>query len=470
MGDARTTPVVQGPGHVVGARAPSVLAKKITLLPLVAATYFMVAGGPYGLEDMIKDAGYLIAVLALIITPLIWSLPTALMVSELASAIPEEGGYYAWVRRAMGPFWGFQEAWLSLAASIFDMALYPTIFVTYLNYLTQGAKDGYVGWAIGSAVIAVCAGANILGARSVGFSSVLMSVALLGPFVVMTIMLFARDAVPPADVGSVGTNNLMGAIIVAMWNCMGWDNASTIAGEVERPQRTYPLAMILTVLLLSLTYVLPVWAVARTGIDPASWKTGAWVDAAREVGGSSLKYAVIIGGMVCGLGMCNSLVLSYSRVPVVLAESGYLPPAFCWRHPKTRAPWMSILACSVAWALALKLSFEDLVILDVILYGLSLVLEFVALFILRLREPSLARPFRVPGGNVGALLLGLMPTILLGLALYDAVFHPKPDSDLDPITGVCLGGSLVVLGPVVYFVGRWLAWGTPVVDQQVISN
>ena len=55
------------------------------------------------------------------------------MVGELASALPEEGGYYCWVRRALGPFWGFQEAWLSLAASIFDMAIYPVTFVLYLS-------------------------------------------------------------------------------------------------------------------------------------------------------------------------------------------------------------------------------------------------------------------------------------------------------------------------------------------------
>jgi amino acid transporter len=62
---------------------------KMRLLPLVAATYFMVAGGPYGLEDILGDAGYARAVLLLLLVPLFWSLPTALMVGELASAIPE---------------------------------------------------------------------------------------------------------------------------------------------------------------------------------------------------------------------------------------------------------------------------------------------------------------------------------------------------------------------------------------------
>src|SRR5438876_12294150 len=101
--------------------------RKVRLLPLIAATYFMVSGGPYGLEDILGGAGFGRAILILLALPIIWSLPTALMIGELASAIPVEGGFYVWVRRALGPFWGYQEGWLSLSASIFDMALYPTI-------------------------------------------------------------------------------------------------------------------------------------------------------------------------------------------------------------------------------------------------------------------------------------------------------------------------------------------------------
>ena len=98
----------------------------------------MVAGGPYGLEEIVGRAGYRGAILILLVTPLLWSMPTALMVSELSSALPESGGYYAWVKRALGPFWGFQEAWLSLVASIFDMAIYPTLFTLYLARLVPG--------------------------------------------------------------------------------------------------------------------------------------------------------------------------------------------------------------------------------------------------------------------------------------------------------------------------------------------
>src|SRR5438094_9032017 len=143
------------------------------MLPLLAATYFMVSGGPYGLEEIIGDAGYGWALIILFVLPFFWSLPTSLMIGELAAAVPEEGGFYAWVRRAMGPFWGFQEAWLSLAASIFDMAIYPTLFVTYLGRFAPALTAGWRGIAIGAAVVAACAVWNITGARAVGGGSVI---------------------------------------------------------------------------------------------------------------------------------------------------------------------------------------------------------------------------------------------------------------------------------------------------------
>jgi len=155
------------------------------LLPLIGATYFMVSGGPYGIEDIIGKAGYGRAMLLFLLIPLVWSLPTSLMVGELAAAIPEEGGYYQWVRRALGPFWGFQEAWLSLAASIFDMAIYPVTFVLYLSRIAPTWTEGYRGtlWAL--AVVIASAVWNLLGAKAVGEGSVGMFCILLSPFAIL---------------------------------------------------------------------------------------------------------------------------------------------------------------------------------------------------------------------------------------------------------------------------------------------
>jgi amino acid transporter len=409
----------------------------------------MVAGGPYGLEELVQKAGFSRAIFILLLTPIIWSLPTALMVGELSSAIPEEGGFYAWVTRAMGPFWGFQEAWLSLVASVFDMAIYPTLFVLYLSRLWPAATVGHNGVIIAALMIAGCTLWNLRGAGAVGNASMLMTVALLAPFALMIIYALG----PAGHVAHVAVSSgspqtdLLGGIMIAMWNYMGWDNASTVAGEVENPQRTYPLAMIGAVALVSLTYVLPVAAVALTGVNPSQWSTGAWVGVAQAYS-RYLGIGVVLGGMICGLGMFNALIMSYSRLPLVLAEDGYLPKFFT-RTLKSGAPWVAVLACALAWTMALGLNFERLVTLDVMLYGLSLILEFVALIVLRVREPEMQRPFKIPGGTLGAILLGVMPTLLICAALVR-----NRDEKMGAISALTVGLVLIAAGPAVYFLSR----------------
>ena len=104
---------------------------------LVALTFFCVAGGAYGFEDAVGAAGPMVALVALMILPWLWSFPTALMTAELSSAMPEDGGYVVWVERAFGRFWGFQEGWWSWLCSFADNALYPVMFVDYLSYLDR---------------------------------------------------------------------------------------------------------------------------------------------------------------------------------------------------------------------------------------------------------------------------------------------------------------------------------------------
>ena len=191
------------------------------------------------------------------------------MVGELASAIPEEGGYYEWVRRAMGPFWGFQEAWLSLAASVFDMALYPTLFVLYLRRMWPRMGDSHVALAVGVGVVAVCVLWNLAGAASVGTGSVVVGALLLAPFAVLSVEALLKPSVAAPPVAGPHLPLVMGVLVV-MWNYMGWDNASTIAGEVENPQRTYPLGILLTVGAVAATYIIAVAAAWRTGIAPAA--------------------------------------------------------------------------------------------------------------------------------------------------------------------------------------------------------
>jgi len=129
-----------------------------------------------------------------------------------------------------------------------------------------------------------------------------------------------------------------------------------------------------------------------------------------------------------------------------MAQDGMLPRTFARLHRKTDAPWVAILVCAAGWALCLGLGFERLITLDVLLSGASVLLEFAALFALRVKEPDLERPFRVPGGMPGAALIGVCPLLLLGVS----VFHSESERILG-INGLLFGMLLIVAGVFAYW-------------------
>jgi amino acid transporter len=130
----------------------------------------------------------------------------------------------------------------------------------------------------------------------------------------------------------------------------------------------------------------------------------------------------------------------------VMADDGYLPRLFVKTHRRTGAPWVSVIACALLWAVCYPLGFERSLFLDVLLTGLSIVLEFWALVALRIREPDLQRPYRVPGEIPGTILLGLAPLALIIAALW------RNGSELvGGVNQFVIGAAIVAAGMVSYF-------------------
>ena len=283
-------------------------------------------------------------------------------------------------------------------------------------------------------MIAVCALWNLRGARAVGWGALghdrRAACRRSSSLAASRARATRRDGPPPP---TSPAGRCWGGILVAMWNYMGWDNASTIAGEVERPQRTYPLAMLDRRRAGGAD-------VRRAGRrrrrTPASTRaagsTGGWVDVGRALGGAWLARAVVVGGVVCAhrhVQRAGALVLAPAggagRRRLSAGRSSRR------RHPTTARLGRG-LVCAPPGPPACSSASSGSSSSTCSLYGLSLLLEFVALVALRLREPELPRPFRVPGGKVGAISLGLGPALLIGLALYAQGSQWTPEGD-DPI-------------------------------------
>jgi amino acid transporter len=389
---------------------PRHLRRELNLPALIALTFFCVAGGAYGLEDAVGAAGPAIVLLGLLILPWLWSLPTALMTAELSTAMPEEGGYVVWVERAFGRFWGFQEGWVSWLCSFADNALYPVMFVDYLAYLRGDMAPGE-RWLIGTALIAGITWLNVRGIRLVGLSSIVFLLTVLAPFAVMVVL-----GAPQIQISNwlKQSDTVDWALLLStlLWNTSGWDNAGCCAAEVAKPNRAYPRAMIITVVLVSMVYLLPL--AVGVGVDGnfADWKEGYFPKVATQIGGPWLGTWLTVAALVSAAGLLNALLCTSARAPYAMAERGMLPSWLRGLHARHGTPWTALLVNSAGVSLLIPFSFQELIELDMFLYAAALILEFAALAWLRFTQPQMARPYRVPFGMGGVIAISLPPVAL----------------------------------------------------------
>src|SRR5215471_487613 len=166
------------------------LPRAIGTLGLVFVLFFSTSGGPYTTETLIHSVGPGLGLLILVLVPLLWSVPEALIVGELASMLPEEGGYYRWVDRAFGRFWAFQNGWLTWMYSLVDMAIYPVLFNQYLRYFIPGL-NAQLEWLIALGVIWVPTWVNLRGSVRVGRVSI-----IAGLFVMLAFLALSLASVP----------------------------------------------------------------------------------------------------------------------------------------------------------------------------------------------------------------------------------------------------------------------------------
>ena len=428
---------------------------RLRLGPLVAVMFFTVSGGPFGLEGLVGSVGPGVALLLLVATPLLYSVPETLLVGELASMLPAEGGYYQWVKRAFGRFWGFWNGWLSWTYSLLDMAIYPVLLIQYVGFFLPGL--GWVErWLVALAMIWGATWLNLRGTRVVGTASGWFVAAVLAPFGVLAAVAAARWLGQPAThfpvtpFHAAGTS-FLGALGLgvsqSIWNYSGWDNASTIGGEIEQASATYPRALARALPLVTVVYlvtIVPVLALT----DWTAWTDGAWPGLARAVVGGWLGVWVALAGMLSAFALFNALLLVYSRIPLVLAQDGLLPAALA-RTDARGTPANAVVVSAVVYSVFSLLPFGGLLAGDVLLYTAALGLEFAALIRLRRAEPTLRGAFRVPLGVPWLVALASLPLVVLVAGLVLEV-----QSRAIGLPGVVVALLLAVAGPPVYAVLR----------------
>ena len=390
--------------------------KKLTLVPLIFLIFYEVSGGPIGTEASVKAGGPLLALLGFIFFPFIWSVPEALVTAEMSTAFPENGGYVLWTSSAFGPFWGFLQGWWKWTSGVINTATYPILCVDYLQSIlpvvAAGAArvSGIFGFTLALTYL------NYRGLTVVGWSAVMLGVASLLPFFIM--VGFSLPTLVPSRWLGLGGNgesvDWREYLNVLFWNLNFWDNASTLAGEVEDPGRTFPRAILMAGFLVAGCYLLPLLAgTGAVDVVRSEWEDGFFAILALRLGGKWLQWWMELGATLSCFGLFAAQMSSSSFQVLGMADMGILP-AFLSIRSSYGTPTIGILlSCSGALLLSF-MSFTDIIQAANALYSFGMLLEFAAFLWLKFKAPDMYRPFQVPMGLVGCMVI----TIRHNMSLY----------------------------------------------------
>jgi len=418
---------------------------RLRLATVVVIIFVFVSSGAFGLEDMVGWSGPGVALMLLLVLPVVWALPMGLVCAELGSAIPEEGGYYVWVKRGLGEYWGFQCGWWSWLTTFVDSAVYIALIRDYVAGWLH--LDPNVAWLLGVAIIAVFAYLNIRGLNVIAISSVVMTVIIVTPFVIMTILGFIHwHGVPwqPFAYPGQGTWTSIGyALAVGMWMYSGYDSMSVLAGEVEEPRRVIPRGLMIAMPIVVASYFLPTLAGLAGVGNWAEWSTDGFtfVEIAKALGGQALGIAMLVAAVVGNLALYQEYLAQGARPAYAMAADHLLPRVLTRTHHRYGTPWVSIVFLAAVNALLVRWGFATLIVIDVFLMMFYYILIFLAAIALRVKEPELERPFRVRGGT---LVLGLICAPAMVIAVI-ALFTNGTDWLIGGLAGV-------LTGPIAYLV------------------
>jgi len=415
-----------------------------------------------------------------VLAALFFFVPGALVINELSSRFPEEGGIYAWARDAFGPFHGFITGWTYWIYTVFyfpGLLLASASMSAYISS-SHGAdlaqNQSFLLWT-SLAMLLLAVVLNIIG---LNIGKWLQNAGGVGTYAPLLILVAVAVAVC-ARHGSVTHFTLANVLPTWNWDTVnfwsqiafaftGLELVSCMAEEVRDPRRTLPRAVFGAGALIALMYIAGTFAVlalAPAGeIDP---KSG--VFHAIAVGSATLKIG-FIGVMAAILvtagnaGGVGTTVAGVARVPFQVGIDRYLPAAFGKIHPRWKTPYISILVQAVISCVVLLLSqigdsargaYQGLIDVAIILYFLPFLYMFAAVIKLASRADRTENSHAVliPGGKLGVWICGGLGFSVVFFCLVVSFIPPGDSSN-----GWRFFVKVVVETVVAILIGLFLYW------------
>ena len=361
----------------------------------------------------------------------------ALTYAELGAMKPQAGGEYVYVRDAYGPLGGFLYGWTwfviakpaSIATVVTGLVRILGTFSVFSFFSDHVISSPFaVTWgqlvAIAAAILISLL--NYIGVKKAGEFQLVFTMLKVAIILGIVFVCFSGVGSVPSRGWSNfagtftgakgGIAGFMAALVAALWAYDGWNDLNMVAGEVNRPERNIPIALIAGVATVGVLYilmnagvqyVLPADAIAASP-RPAS-------DAVALIMGRMGAGIVSAGMAISMLVTLNGTIMSGARVPFAVARDGYFFRALAEVHPRFHTPSMAIVVQAVLsiFLLLLGANFRQLFSLAIFAEWLFYMIAGSTVFVLRWREPQAARPYRMWGYPVVPAVFVIVAAALL---------------------------------------------------------
>jgi amino acid transporter len=400
--------------------APTKNLRRIGLAPFVAVLFAYCAGGPFELESMISSSGPGLGLTFLLVVPLLFAVPISLATAEMATLMPVEGGFYRWTRAALGDFWGFQCGWWGWTGTFLMSASYGVGMADYLeNWFPVHSRLEH--WAVAFALLAVVAYLNVRGIHVVGKLTLVLLLIMFVPVVAFIVAGFRHAQFNPFHpffpTGTPWQGAFGVGLAIALWSYAGYEQLSTVIEEVENPARNFPIGLAIVVPLAIAVYVVTMAAGLAALGNWREWQTGYLVTAARLIGGNALGTSIFVAAVICTFVLLDSTLLSITRIPLAMAEDGYLHPALAKVSARYGTPVRSIMVSTGFCAVLALFTVPQLIGVYAWTRMATSIQTMLSFWQLRRKYPAASRSFRVPGGMVGAAAIVIAPILLFAAAM-----------------------------------------------------
>jgi amino acid transporter len=408
--------------------------------------------------------------------------PGALVINELSSRFPEEGGLYAWSREAFGPFHGFVAGWTYWIYTVFYFPGLLLASASMAAYIIGGrgvalAQDRTFLLTVSLSMLLVAVVLNIIG---LNVGKWLQNAGGVGTYVPL-VMLAGVAAVVVWKHGSATHFTVQNMLPAWNWDTVnfwsqiafaftGLELVAAMSEEVRDPRRTLPRAVFGAGALIALMYIVGTFAVLAlvpaAGIDPQSGVFNAITvgSVALRLGALGMLAAILV--TVGNAGGVGSTVAGIARVPFVVGVDRYLPETFGKIHPKWKTPYVSILVqATISGAILLgsqinettRGAYQFLIDAAIILYFIPFLYMFAAIIKLARRRDRKENPHAVlvPGGIAGVWICGGLGFLVVLIGIFVSLVPPGDSMNKLGFELKLVGGTAasILLGLILYWRG-----------------